>query len=301
MQVQELEPFSYKEVAYRRRFVDTGVTNSLGHNLTELRAAMDVAGNDPDENSNVAGFNRHPDWQAHAHRYAYAGRVIDRLKPASILDVGCGIPPQLPFYLNKNRYRPPADCHYWGLELRATVNNLNALSPWGGLLNRYKAHMHLVKGDIVTDDFSRVDEWSGRFDLVVSFESFEHVPVTYQQEFVNRLFAWTAPGATCLFSTPNGEISDSVAANHVHDGEVRERTYADKLAMAAAAGFEFVEAFGTFGARKYLPTEIQEKYKTDPHWARLNDWYDKSLYNCLVAVANPEHANNALMVFKRPA
>lgn len=302
MHVEELAPFEYKDVTYRRRFVDTGTRNALGHNLTELRAATDTSGNNPDENTPSVGFERHPDWQAHVHRYAYAGRVIDKLEPKSILDVGCG-DLQLSFYLNKNRYRPPADATYYGLELRSTARWLDATVPTGGPRHRYKAHMNLVRCDIVQDDLAEVPDWPGQFDLVVSFETFEHVPVSYQQEFINRLFAWTRPGGTCLFSTPNAGVSRSAAENHTdpETGEIRERTYADKLAMAQTAGFTMEEAFGTFSAMGYLPEAVRDHYKNDPHWQRMKAWYDVSLFNCLIAVANPEHSNNALMVLKRPA
>jgi SAM-dependent methyltransferase len=301
MQIEELAPFVYEDVTYRRRFVDTGTRNDIGHNLTELRAASDAVGNDPDENTNSVGFERHPDWMGHLHRYAYTGRVIDKLQPKSILDVGCG-DLQLTFYLNKNRYRPPQDCVYYGLELRATAAWLNSLTPAGGPKHRYKADMHLVKCDIVRDDLAQIPDFPGQFDLVVSYETAEHVPTAFQQEFINRLFQWTKPGGTCLFSTPNGGVSVSCAENH-HDpvtGEEREIPYAKKLEMVRQAGFEFVEAFGTFSASKYLPEEVRNHYKTDPSWKRMKEWYDTSLYNCLIAVNNPEHSNNALMVLKRP-
>ena len=307
MITKDLPSLAYEGKTFRRQFADTGTKNDLDCNLTELRVASDATNNNPDENLgnnsvDSIGFTRHPDSWAHLLRYYYCGRILDKLEPASVLDVGCG-ELQLPWFLNKNRFKPKnPDMQYVGIELRSKeawlAQQVNDAPKF-----RYKAHMTLVRGDIVRDDFSPVPGWqAGGFDVTVSLETFEHVPRAYGPEFMRRLFTWTKPGGTCIFSTPNAGVSVSTAENHHGpDGEVREWTYADKIELAKKAGFEIVETFGTFTGSTYLPDEVQAFIKSDPVWSKMKRFYDTSLFNCVVATAYPEHSNNSLFLMKRAA
>jgi SAM-dependent methyltransferase len=284
-------------------FADTGSKNDLDCNLTELRVAADATNNNPDENdqANSIGFTRHTDSWGHLLRYYYAGKMITKLEPSHILDVGCG-ELQLPWFLNKNRFKPVANTQYVGIELRGQAKWLQA-DEEGKHKYRYKAHMTLVRGDIVRDDFSQTPGWaSGGFPLVIFLEALEHFPREYAPVAMQRLFNWTKPGGVCLFSTPNAGVSVSTAENHTGpDGVSREWSYKDKIAMVQAAGFEIVETFGTFTGMSYMPAEVQEFVKTDPIWSKMKRFYDPTLFCSVIATAYPEHSNNSIFHLRRPA
>ena len=275
-----------------RRFVELRKKSDLPHNLTELSAA-----DQQDGDGDGLGFYNHPDFFAHVMRYAYMVKLFNvDLSPlqegAKLLDVGCGRM-QLAKYMWRNRAAWSKGFEFWGIDLRAQANWLDPL--------KVKTNLGLVRGDIVQDDFSVIPAWPGTFDFVVSFESFEHVPVAHQQEFMNRLFNWTAPGGLCLFATPNAGVARSTAENHVVDGENRERTYDDKLAMAQAAGFEHLKSYGTFCGATRLPPEMQKRIKEDPFFIAAKEFLNYNQFVVFIAAAFPRESNDALMIFKRPS
>lgn len=286
--------------SYRRRFVDTGARNDLDCNLTELRAASDAAFGDPDPDSQTVGFVRHNDFFGHLLRYGYASNQLAKLKPLTILDVGCG-DIQWPWYMHKNRYSTEVGAQYYGLELRATRDWLTATAPNGGLKHQFKCSMNLVRCDLVRDDLSAVPEWPGQFDMVVCYETFEHVPREHAPELMRRLFSWTKPGGTCLFSTPNAGVSRSTAENHLGpDGVSREWTYDAKIALAREAGFAVHRTYGTFTGITYLPEEVQERVKTDPILKAMREFLDHSIFTAIIASPFPTHSNNSLFHLERP-
>ena len=306
MTTKDLPSLTHEGITYRRQFADTGTKNDLDCNLTELRVASDATNNNPDEsqdNGNVdsIGFTRHPDSWAHLLRYYYCGRILDKLEPANVLDVGCG-ELQLPWFLNKNRFRPKnRDMQYVGIELRGKeawlAQQVNDAPKY-----RYKAHMTLARGDIVRDDFSGVPGWSvSGFDVTICLEMMEHIPREHFAPTFKRLYDWTKPGGTLILSTPNAGVSVSAAENHHgSDGICREWSYDDKLRIAKEVGFELVDVFGTFTGVTYLPAEVREKIKTDPALSAMKRFFDTSLFNSIIAAGYPAHSNNSLMHFKKP-
>ncbi len=255
-------------------------------NLTELCASTSVVDN---------GYMRHSDWMGHIVRFHYALKHLERLKSnfATVADVGCG-ELQWMHYLWRNRCKWPEGFNYWGLDLRANPNWFDKVRP--------KANMNLVCADLVLDNMAEIPRWPGRFDLVVSFECFEHVPVSTQPEFMERLFEWTKPGAVCLFSTPNGGVSDTVADNHKDPltGEVREMSYGDKVRLAESVGFRMEKSFGAFAGFTRLPEHFQRQVLEDRTIKAMKEFLDLNLFNAVVAAGYPEESNNALMVLRRP-
>ena len=239
--------------------------SALPHGLTELNAADSVD----------RGFMSHSDWVAHVMRYGYAAKLVERLKPRRIIDIGCG-DLNLAKFLWRNRSTFAGD--YVGADLRATAKWLEGIT--------WKANIDLVRMDLVQDDPALL----GTADLVVCFETFEHVPRDYQQELMNRLYTWTAAGGRCLFSTPNAGVARSTAKNHFGPDGDRERTYEEKLLMAAVAGFTVKDTFGTFAGSTRLPAE----FLGTPEMRKAKSFLLDSFFVCLAAINFPELSNNAL-------
>jgi SAM-dependent methyltransferase len=150
-------------------------------------------------------------------------------------------------------------------------------------------------------DFNEVRGWPGQFDLVVSFETFEHVPKSHGRQFMEKLFEWTRPGGTCLFSTPNAGVSDSTAENHIDPvtGESREWSYDDKIELVRDVGFDIEDTFGTFCGIRRLPPEVQNKLKHDPEWKKIKKFLTHSLLTCILSVPYPHLSNNSLFHMTR--
>jgi|GEM_PF-6797822 len=272
-----------------RKFYALNDENTLDCNLTELNASE----------AEEKGYQTHNDWLAHNDRYAYVWKNLamgpKKLKEAkTLLDVGCG-KLQLPHFFWRNKYSPAEDFQYWGLELRATEKWLDAVG--------WKRAINLVKCDLVLDDIpARIPEFPAQFDVVVCFETFEHVPRAMGPRLMQNLFNWTKPGGTVFFSTPNAGVSDSTADNHIGpDGISREWSYEDKLALARSTGFNIIETFGTFCGTTRLPEEVQERIKTDPFLAKIKKYHTHARFTTFMSVAYPEFSNNALFHMERPA
>lgn len=257
----------------KRNFAIVSKHNLSKSNLTELNAADAVD----------KGFMSHSDWVGHIMRYGFAMKTIEKAKPTRVLDVGCGSM-NLPKFLWRNR----SSFHgsYVGIDLRAQAAWLEDFS--------WKTDMSLYRMDIVLDDPSVVGK---SFPVVTCFEMFEHIPVKMQPELMKRLFNWTAKGGVCLFSTPNSGVAKSTADNHIgEDGQIRERTYKDKLKMAADAGFVVEKTFGTFCGSTRLPKE----FLALEHIQTMKEFLLDSFFVSLLATGFPEQSNNALFVMRHP-
>lgn len=251
--------------------------NVLDSNLTELAAAQAVE----------RGFMEHNDWMAHAMRYSFCMKYL--VPWMRVLDVGCG-QMQLPFYAYRNRFPPVAE--YWGIDLRATPAWLRDVG--------WKCPITLVKADFAVDA-ERIEQLSGfgAFDAVVYMEAHEHVGTRdFQREAMFNIYEWLAPGGLLFFSTPNAGVSDTTAANHLSlDGESREWTYPEKLALLREVGFELLDAFGTFGAVRRLPEEAFEQ----PSVKAARRYLSTTMFTNFAYAAYPDLANNAIMLCKKPS
>lgn len=247
--------------------------NTMAHGLTELNAFESVN----------RGFISHPDWFAHLMRYGSVSHFVEKHKPGSILDIGCGDLNLIKFlWRNRSSFAGT----YTGADLRATERWLDGVD-W------QKGDIELVQMDLVKDNPSELNP----ADLVVCMEVFEHVPRDKQQVLINRLYDWTSPGGHCLFSTPNAGVARSTADNHIGPEGDRERTYTEKLYMCNQAGFEILDTWGVFCGLSRLPKEFIEQ-----------DWVKRAKehlsYHMLVgflAFQFPEQSNNAMFLMWRPS
>lgn len=257
----------------------------------------------------------HSDNFGHWLRYLYIAKQMIKLKPNTVLDVGCGSL-QLPYVLHRNRFAFGAE--YYGLDLRDLRTYLSRC--------QLKANVTVIQCDVLLDDPSLVEIRDGtsaklmpaHHEVVVCLETFEHVPRDTAHSLMNKLFNWTAPGGYCFFSTPNAGVSDSTADNHVGaDGISREWTYSDKIRLATDAGFIIEESYGVFGRQDRIKPAMESMpwIVTDPvtkKFVRLDNMWNHPIVQSMKSFVNhsvfidvmcanfPELSNNALFKMRRP-
>ena len=287
----------------RRDFIEVRRDNPHDSNLTNLNVVHDLD----------RLYVMHSDWLAHLTRYSYATWLVtNRLKgQARVLDVGSARLEFLQFcYRNRGKI---AD--YVGLDLRATEGWMG--HEW--LRSPSVPPCTLVRMDVVDDElpvainmhggddpngsaryvpdghFTRAE--NQKWDVVLCFETLEHVPREKAQTLVDRLFNWTKPGGICLLSSPNAGASGSTAENHVGaDGQSREHSYKDKTEYAKKAGFEIAGAWGTFCRLDNLPEDL----KTTDTFQSAREYLKGGWLNIAFAANHPAQSNNAMFALRKP-
>lgn len=268
MDFQEVE----KRDGQRLSYLSLSKKNLTKSNLTELNAT-DAVNN---------GFMSHNDWVAHVTRYGFIQKMITKLKVKTVLEPGCGRFP-LVNYLWRNR-----DVNHFDY----TAIDLRARQQWFEHLGWKKGNVNLLQADLVADEI----KFKKPFDLVVCTEVFEHVPTKLAPAFMQRLFNWTKPGGTLIFSTPNAGVSESTAENHLgEDGKSREWEYKDKIKLAESVGFKVSATYGTFIAKSRIPKEFWNE-KT----LKASEFLPHAFFTVYAAAGYPEQSNNALFVLTRP-
>lgn len=267
-----------------KKFRIVSSENSDASNLTELHTMR---------NMDYFGFFNHNDWLAHATRYAHVTQFVEsnKRKVSKILDVGSG-DLNLARYMWRNRstFEGSMTC----LDLRAQETWLGDENTIGYRAMNWKpVDIELVRADIVNDPVDMIP--LGDADVTVCFEVFEHVHRDKQAELLRRLNAWTRPGGTVFFSTPNHGVSTSVAENHVGPEGVRERSYDEKIEMVQATGFEVVETFGTFITLKNMP----EEFKETEFFKQSKKYLPYAWFTVLAAAPFPTRSNNSMFVLKK--
>jgi SAM-dependent methyltransferase len=117
--------------------------------------------------------------------------VMKLLKPASVLDVGCGI----------------------GTWLHVFANNDVGITKGidGDYVDQSLLHKYLPAADFIPRDLSKPFDIGQKFDIVMSLEVAEHLPESSAEGFVKSL---VAHGDTVLFSAA---IPGAGGQNHINE------------------------------------------------------------------------------------
>lgn len=101
---------------------------------------------------------------------------------------------------------------------------------------RHYAHPRV---NLMCADALRLDLGGQQFDLIVSFETLEHI--AQDRAFLERLAQALAPGGMLVISTPNQEVLPFNPSCYAH--HVRHYTSAEFADLLARSGFALIEAW----------------------------------------------------------
>jgi 2-polyprenyl-3-methyl-5-hydroxy-6-metoxy-1,4-benzoquinol methylase len=173
------------------------------------------------------------------HRRRWIRRVLQRMRPRTVLDVGCGTGELLAWL---RRALPDVDA-WSGVDQSAKTVEANAARDPGA---RYEVL------DIERASLDRC------FDAVVCTEVIEHL--ARPREALGHLFSMIAPRGHLVLTCPTGKVH----ATERHFGHVAHPRPRELLEWIASAGFADVELWN-WG----FPTYVASKYVTNmrPDWA----------------------------------
>lgn len=158
-------------------------------------------------------------WYEHVHRYALARHIATGKR---VLDVACGEG-------YGSAMVAPAAKHVVGVDLSPDVVQ-HARTRYGLLPNL----------EFKVGDATRLDLGDQQFDLILSFETLEHVDA--QDALVGGLAARLAPGGCVLISSPD-KATYSDATGYQNEFHVRE-LYRDELVALLTRHFRVVRLYG---------------------------------------------------------
>lgn len=218
------------------------------------------------------GYAVHRDYAAHFFRWSHAFRHITT--STAMLDIGCGVDTPMAKAITMRHSRPKS---YVGVDM----NLLTRAPPrqWATYHGRF--------------DFTR--RWKelkreGGYDLIVSFEAIEHMPVSAGQRLLRGARELLAPSGLFMLSTP--VFNGSAAKNHVHEYTIEELAAEIKKAKLVVE-----KRYGTFASyhdvKKVCSKE--ERALLD----QLRDYYDGEVAACFLAPKYPDASRNNVWLLRR--
>lgn len=218
------------------------------------------------------------DYLAHVLRWAYVVRLVGRRdrkvrRPYRIVDVGCGVEAPLAAVLS----------------LDATLARGRPLSYDGVDVGpvRPTVHRKWVRYHPYTDAIGWAPPEPA--DLVVCFETVEHMPREHGVRLVASLRGMVRDDGLVLLSTP--VRARTLPRNHVYEWALDEL-----VAECERAGFTVDRVFGTF-----MDIDVARKLsREDPAlssvWDRLSVYYPSEVMACLFTPLFPEASKSVLLV-----
>jgi 2-polyprenyl-3-methyl-5-hydroxy-6-metoxy-1,4-benzoquinol methylase len=158
-------------------------------------------------------------WYEHVHRYALARSIATGKR---VLDIACGE-------------------GYGSAILAPVARSVVGVDVSADAIAHARARYGLLPNVAFREaDATRFDPGSERFDLVLSFETLEHVDA--QEELAATLAAAMADGGSALISSPDKAVY-SDASGYRNEFHVRE-LYRDELVALLSRHFRHVRLYG---------------------------------------------------------
>jgi 2-polyprenyl-3-methyl-5-hydroxy-6-metoxy-1,4-benzoquinol methylase len=232
--------------------------------------------------ANREGYRVHRDYAAHYFRWGWAVSRAGGIGIAgkTVLDVGCGQDVPL---LRVATYTSQQPAYYVGVDL----NHLPELSA-----SEEKRAELFSETNFINIASALADRNDG-FDVVVAFESLEHMPRDAAWQTLWWMRKLTKSDGFALVSTPvfNGQQ----ASNHIH-----EFTVDDLRALIEAAGFTVERRYGTFasyhavmrGVHELADREGLDTKLFDRIYTELKEYYADDVLATFVAPLLPDHSRN---------
>lgn len=170
-----------------------------------------------------------PWWGEHMARYAY---VIERVAGKTVLDVACGTGYGLP-------------------RLQTTAKWVVGVDLDPSAVERARRELDSGRGEVIVADATHLPFEDGRFDVVTSFETLEHLPK--RTEFLREISRVLASSGVLFISTPNAYYTRPIDGKprnpyHLHEYDPAE------LVTALKEHFGVVELVGQkLSARFVVP------------------------------------------------
>lgn len=220
----------------------------------------------------------HRDYAAHFFRWGWATRFSRR--DAFVLDIGCGRDTPMARVLKAF----PSTCP----DLYVGVDYQKIDAPAGNFWVTPLGEFDFVERWREIAESMREDYKGRLFDLIVSFESIEHMSRKDGLKLLTGARALLAPAGTFLISTPVFD-GKRMAAAHIHEWK------ADELRDALDdAGFRVVRRHGTFASAHDI-----RRVATPAHlevYDRLCEFYSFDVAALFLAPMYPDAARNCAWV-----
>lgn len=219
------------------------------------------------------GYAVHRDFAAHFFRWGLVTKVV--VPGMSILEIGCGTDTPLARVFTYKHIRP---AKYVGTDL----NKLSRVPSrqWAEFIGEF--------------DFTRragdLKKKHGTFDLIVSFEVIEHMPVEAGRRLLKNARELMGPNSLFMLSTP--AFNGKAAKNHIHEYRIDELEKEIK-----AAKLKVEKRYGTFASYhdiKKVATK-EERAVLD----RIREYYDGEVAACFLAPLYPDNSRNNVWYLRR--
>lgn len=227
------------------------------------------------DNAEKRGF-LHRDYIAHCFRWTHAAKIIQRMKNAIILDVGCGKEMPFPKLIYSSKLRPT---HYVGLDVGDW--------PLPEMLEKVTFPCDKLVGDIADCDSFEDLGFTAAPNLITCFEVMEHVEWEHCLRSLSAMKKIAALDCTLLISTPCYNLKD-VADNHVN-----EMTYQAFGSALEHCGWAIRGHWGTFASqRDYKALLIEGGY--EDLFNVMHNYYDSNVLSVIFAPLYPSRSRNVI-------
>ncbi len=211
------------------------------------------------------------DYAGHMVRWGFVRKFINH--DTTVLDVGCGV--DLPL----------------ARTLAGGYANTIPKSYTGVDLNTLK-HLPYYRWAKFREKFNFVFDYATlpiKYDVVVTFETIEHVSRDHTETFLAGLKHCLADDGTLFLSTPN--FKTNKAKNHCYEFEMNELQ-----SLLETAGFNVVKTYGTFAS--YHDIKRVAKPEELAILNKLNEFLHGDVTAIFMASLYPEASRNITWVLK---